>query len=317
MTAKRLLIAALSAVSVVFFPAREALGAGPQRALTDAIDVSPGATCLDVTALAEHVGAWLGSETTDADVWVRVDGSPDDPRTVVFEMGRGDRLLARRRFSPGPEQCEHLQAAVGLAIALAIRVSLLDEIVGSREPAPERPALETQERWSLGGGPVVAFGVLPGTALGASLRIERTLPPNFALRLGVLGLAAWDRTFATVPGFFDAETLALRLDACVRLDLATSLAARGCAGLLAGGLLAQGRDFATSQSASSGWVAVANALEMALGLADHWSFEGEVTLVLPLESTQARVLSASRDVVEARDLSTVGVTIMIGPVYRF
>jgi hypothetical protein len=316
MTAKRLLLAALSAVSVVLFPAREALGAGPQRALTDAIDVSPGATCLDVTALAEHVGGWLGTETTDADVWVRVDGSPDDPRTVSFEMGRGDRLLARRRFAPGPERCEHLQAAVGLAIALAIRVSLLDEIVGSRERAPETPPAK-QEDWTLGGGAVVAFGVLPGAALGAAFRVERALPPNFALRLGVLGLAAWDRTFATVPGFFDAETLALRFDACVRLDLAPRLAGRGCAGLLAGGLLAQGRDFAQSQSASSGWVAVANALEMAVGLADHWSFDGEVTLVLPLESTQARVLSATRDVVEARDLSTVGVTIMLGPVYRF
>jgi hypothetical protein len=56
---------------------------------------------------------------------------------------------------------------------------------------------------------------------------------------------------------------------------------------------------------------------MALALADHWAFAGQVTLVLPLESTQATVLSASRDVVEARDLSTVGVTIMIGPAYRF
>jgi hypothetical protein len=179
------------------------------------------------------------------------------------------------------------------------------------------PPSEAHDQWAVGGGGVVAFGVLPGTALGAAFSVERSLPPNFALRLGVLGLAAWDRTFSTIPGFFNAETLALRLDLCVRFDPASNVTGRMCAGLLAGELLAQGRDFASSRSASSGWVAAANEVGLAIGLADRWSFAGEVTLVLPLETTKAGVLSASGDVVEARDLSTVGVTMMLGPVYRF
>jgi hypothetical protein len=308
----------VSAAFIVLLPAREALGASSQRPLADAIDVTPGATCVEASTLAEQVGTWLGAETADADVWVRVEGSADDPRVVSFEMGRGDRVLARRRFAPGPERCEHLQAALGLAIALAIRASLLDEIVGPREsPAPEKPAPADNGGWALGGGGVVASGVLPGVALGAGAWVERELPPNITLRAGVLGLAAWDRTFATVPGFFDAETVAARLDACVRFDLAQGLGGRACAGLMGGGLFAQGRDFASSKSASSGWIAAANALELAVGLADRWSLAGEVTLVLPLESTRAGVQSASGDVVEARDLSTVGVTIMLGPVYRF
>jgi hypothetical protein len=188
MTETRVLFAL--AAFVVGLSAPEALAESHQRALTDAIDVHPGATCVELAPLAEDVGAWLGADTVDAAVWVRVEGSTDDPRSVSFEMGRGDSVLARRRFAPGPERCEHLQAALGLAIALAIRVSLLDEIVGPRpEPAPQRPPARAQRPWAVGGGPAVSFGVLPGAALGASLSVERDLPPNFALRLGALGLA--------------------------------------------------------------------------------------------------------------------------------
>ena len=315
MTERRVVLAALGAV-VFIFPAREASSASRQRALTDVIEVRPGATCVEATALAQDVGAWLGAETADADVWVRVEGSPDDPRSVAFEMGRGEQVLARRRFAPGPERCENLQAALGLAIALAIRVSLLDEIVGPpRSPEPSVP--QTRELWALGGGPVAAFGVLPGTALGASIRVERELPPNFALRLGLLGVAVSDRTFATVPGSYDAETVAIRVDTCVRLGLAPWLAARGCAGILAGGLLAQGHDFPTSRSASSAWIAAADAIGMTVGLTDRWSLDGEATLVLPFERIQIGVHSPAGDVVEARDLSSVGVTMMLGTIYRF
>ncbi len=40
-------------------------------------------------------------------------------------------------------------------------------------------------------------------------------------------------------------------------------------------------------------------------------------LVLPLGGTQVGVLSAAGDVVEARDLTSVGATVTLGPVYRF
>ena len=319
MTQRRLLLAL--AVLVVVLSAHEAFAEssaeGNRKALTDVIDVRPGATCVELARLAEHVRTWLGDDSVDPDVWVRVEGSAEDPRTVSFEMGRGDRVLARRRFEPGPERCEHLQAALGLAIALAIRVSLLDEIIGPRqEPAPARPPAEARP-WAVGGAAAASFGVLPGPALGASVSAERDLPPNFALRLGALGLATRDRTFATGPGAFDAEIIALRLDACVRFEFAPRLAGLGCAGLLAGGLFAQGHDFASSRSASSGWVAAATAIGLALGLASRWSLNGEVVLVAPLGRTPVEVLSATGTVAETRDLSSAGVTLTLGPLYRF
>jgi hypothetical protein len=315
MTQRRLLFAL--AVLVVVFSAREVLAEGDGKALTDAIDVRPGATCVELAALAEHVGTWLGADTVDPEVWVRVTGSADDPRTVSFEMGRGDRVLARRRFEPGPERCEHLQAALGLAIALAIRVSLLDEIIGPRqEGVPARPPAEARP-WEVGGGVAVSSGVLPGAALGASVSAERDLPPNFALRWGALALATADRTFASGPGAFDAEAIALRLDACVRLAFIPRLSGRVCAGFLTGGVFTQGHDFAASRSASSAWIAAASAIGVALGLAGRWSLDGEATLVAPLGRTQVEVLSAAGTVAETRDLSSAGVTLTLGPFYRF
>jgi hypothetical protein len=316
MTEGRALIAALIAVLAVLLPSRASFGAVPQRPLSEAIQVNRGATCVEADALAEHVATWLGTDTADADVWVRVEGSPDDPRVVSFEMGRAEQRLAHRRFAPGPEACEHLQAALGLAIALAIRASLLDEIVGPREPAPHAPA-PPKEFWALGGDLAAAAAILPGASFGGGIHLERTFPHDFALRLGILGLATWHGTFETAPGSFDAEIAAVRADACVGLELAPRLAARGCAGILGGALLAQGRGFPSSRNASAPWFAVANGLELDVALEDNWSLDGELALVVPLGSTQARLVSATGDVKESRDLSSTGVIMTLGPVYRF
>ncbi|HEX3772655.1 MAG TPA: hypothetical protein VHV30_17370 [Polyangiaceae bacterium] len=318
MTDGPLIVLMVGAFLLVALPAGEAFGAA-QRALTDAIEVRPGATCVEVATLADQVATWLGSGTADEDIWVRVEGSPDDPRTVSFEMGRGDRRLAHRLFDPGPALCEHLQAALGLAIALAIRVSVLDDIVPAREPLEPTATrkLDERDRWALGGGVAGAFGVLPGASVGAAVRLERELPPNFVLRLGMLGLAAWDETFAAVSGSFDAQAVAGRLDACVEADVVPRLVARGCAGVLVGGLFSQGQSFASSRSASSGWTAAAGALEAMARISDHWSVDVEASVILPLENTRVRVLDSTGEEVASRDLSGRGVMMTVGPTYRF
>jgi hypothetical protein len=309
---------ALAAAVGVLASSGEAHG-GSQRPLVEAIELHPGATCIESAPLAEQVAAWLGSDTADADLWIKVEGSPDDPRVVWFDMGRGDQLLARRRFAPGPERCDQLHAALGLAIALAIRVSHNDEIVGPREapktptPTPQKP----RSLWGAGGSALAGLGVLPGASVGASLRLERELPPNFALRLAVIGLVTWDKTLESTAGAFDAEGAGVRLDACVVFDVSTGVRLRGCAGFLGGGLFAQGREFASARSAASGWAAAANAVEVVVRLTDRWTLDGEISLVVPLETIRVGVQSAKGDVVEARSLTSTGVTMGLGPVYHF
>jgi hypothetical protein len=284
------------------------------RPLTEAIRVERGATCIDVEDLAGEVATWLDTDRVEPDVWVRVEGSADDPRVASFEMGRGSEVLARRRFDPGPERCEHLEAMLGLAIALAIKVSLVQELTGEAPRAPELPP--PPDVWGLGGRALAAIGVVPGLAAGAEVRVEAALPPNFVVRAGLFGLAGPDGNFGHAPGAFSTELAALRVDACVRAG-ARTVHVGGCTGALAGGLFLQGRDFPASQSASAPWFALATAADVGLELGARWSIDAEVAVVLPLGHTTVGTLSATGAVVDSRELGSAGATLALGPSYRF
>jgi hypothetical protein len=90
-----------------------------------------------------------------------------------------------------------------------------------------------------------------------------------------------------------------------------------CAGLLGGGLYAQGHRLAESKSALVGWASVGNALEVVVDLAPHWSIDAGVVLVMPLQKTTIGVRTPAGDVVDARDAAPLGGAALIGPLYRF
>jgi hypothetical protein len=307
------LAAGLVATAHVALAPADARAERELRPLAEALHVEPGATCVTADALADHVRAWLGSDQVDADVWVRVEGSADDPRVVSFTMGRGGRVLARRRFEPGPDRCENLQAAVGLAIALTLRVSLLDDIVG---PAPSAPAARS-DVWAAGAEVLASYDVLPGTAVGAAVRVERRLPPNFELRLDLRGLGGWDKAFDHVAGAFDAALFAARLDGCVTFALAGPVGGRECLGFEAGGLFAQGSGFASPRSSVARWLAAADALGVTIDVTPRWSLDATLTLVLPLEHPSIEVRTSSGTVIDSRALATAGAELALGPLYRF
>ncbi len=276
-----------------------------------------GATCIDLQELADEVGTWLATDRVDPDVWVHVQGSPDDPRVAWFEMGRGQDVLAHRRFDPGPDRCEHLEAMMGLAIALAIKVSLLDELTGRTPTAPPAPPPpEPNEAWGFGGDALLTLGVAPGVAAGLDIRLERSLPPNFVLRAGLLGLAGSNGTFDRVTGAFSTEIAAVRADACVR-EVTKKVRVGGCTGVLAGGLFLQGRDFPSSQSAAAPWAALASGVELGVDLGVHWSLGAQVAVILPFGRTTAGAVSATGNVIDSRDLGSVGGMLSVGPTYRF
>jgi hypothetical protein len=287
-----------------------------RRPLGDALHIEPGATCLEGITLAQQVASWLGSDTVDADVWIRVDGGADDPREVSFRMGRRAEVLAVRRFAPGPERCEQLEAAVGLAIALAIKVSLLDDLVG-RSPALPAATPEPRDRWAVTAAPVASIAVIPGAAVGAGAALEEALPPNFAVRVGVVGIGGWGKTFEHVTGSFDAAVAAFRLDGCVRWALGPAVLVRGCAGVLLGGLFASGRDLPVPKDSAKGWSAAAYALGVTVDVSRRWSVDGELAAVFPFSPTSFGVRTASGDVVDARASGNVGGLLSVGPRYRF
>jgi hypothetical protein len=286
------------------------------QALAEALHVTPGATCVQATILAQEIASWLGSDAIAAGLRIDVTGSAEDPRTIAFQMMRGNEVLAIRRFSPGPETCEHLEAAVGLAVALVVRASLLDEVTGVVRPVP-KPVPPASPAWALTASAIVALGVVPGTAFGIATQIERAFPPNLGLRIGVLAIASVDNGFDHVAGTFDASVLALRLDACVRGDLTPRTHVQGCAGVLGGALGAAGQGFAASRGAWTAWGASATAAGIDLDLTPRWSLGGEVSLLVPFARTDVGVRLETGGVIDSRQIASAGGALSIGPVYRF
>jgi hypothetical protein len=302
--------------------ARAAEGARPLRA---AISVEPGATCIDTASLLEQVQSWVGTDTVDTGVDVEVRGSPDHPRVVSFRTLRGGQVTAVRTFDPGPARCEQLHAVLGLAIAMALRASLIEEIERTAAPALVTPvttalpiaAIGAPLPWVAAAQPVVALAVLPDPAYGVDVRAERAIVHALRMRLGVLAVLAAGETFGGAPGNFTTWLLAPRLDACASLDVVSHLQAHGCMGISGGNLHAQGFSYPSSRSTSIPWLAVANELGANAELSRHWAIDVEATLLLPVTRNSIVVRDYSGNVLLQRNLAPAGWIFGAGPLFRF
>jgi hypothetical protein len=290
-----------------------ALGAGlaraqaPARASTiaieQAIDVDPGATCLDARRLGAHVRTWLGRSRVAADLRVRVQGDPRSARRVEFELVRG-ASRGRREFDPTPEGCDETHAVVGLAIALAIDAELLAGLVQPEPPSEPWPpfALLTFE---LGGG----YDVLPEFSLGARAGVELGLLDWLSARAELFAEHAPGIRIAPSPGTFDATLFAGDLRVCAGGALVRPLRIALCGGPAAGAVHARGRDFASSYAPTGAWFGIISGLRLA------WT--PGVTLVLdvdmavPLRAPAFRV-DRSQDEDLRREPSTAGLMLRLG-----
>src|SRR5258708_22171377 len=73
-------MAALSCLFLVAFAPMQAAAADRARPLREAIAVEPGATCLEIATLVEHIGSWLGADALPPGDCFRMRGSSDQPR---------------------------------------------------------------------------------------------------------------------------------------------------------------------------------------------------------------------------------------------
>jgi hypothetical protein len=229
---------------------------------------------------------------------------------VTFRIRSGTQAVTERRFSPAPEQCDHLHAVVGLAVALAIRASLVRELVGLEPRTDDRP-------WSIGLEPSVARGVSPGWAFGAEVRAERALSKALALRAGAFGLLDPRGTFEDVSGHFRTLLVAARVDGCGVIQLSERIDGRACQGFAGGVLDAQGSGFVRSTSSVVRWLAVANSVDVTFHASSAWSWNLGVELLVPLERTSIVARGPSGAVVASDDLSAAGVVVSAGPLFHF
>ena len=252
------------------------------RDVEHALELHPGATCLDRQRLAEQVRAWIGVREVDERLVVEVRGDPEDPTRVSFTIARDGEVIAIRRFDAAPESCPDLHAVVGLALALALDATLLESVAAPKEtdtsasdpvppvessdpePAPIDPELEPESEPARSDVPKpwgLRFAAEAGVTLGA--------PPGVGGYGALFAEAGWrDRFDVRIGPHFASSgmqraglgevlmwVVAGRTDVCVGGRLRV-LRPRACAGVLLGAALAGGQGFLEDRTVRLPWVAV-------------------------------------------------------------
>lgn len=279
--------------------------------LAAAMTIEAGATCLDSEELVEHVATWLGTDRVAAPLAIEVHGSPLFARTVWFRIRRDSETLAERRFDPAPARCADLHAAVGLAIALALKASLLDSLIGATTDADASRPFRVVPQVLAG------VAVVPGADFGIGLTLQRSFAETFAARLMFLGLLGPYGDFQHDQGRFKTWLTVARLDVCSRFLNLDSLDVSACVGIAAGGLYASGEAFPMEKHALIPYVAMANALEFDFELSASWSLTVAIDVLVPLRRTGFVVRDQPGMVIAEHDLASAGGLIAVGPAYRF
>jgi hypothetical protein len=297
----------LGLLSFAVFHGRAA-NAAP-RSVRETIDVHPGVTCLDGATLREQVRSWLDADSVDGDFRVEVEGSDHDARMVSIRLWRRDELIAQRGFAPGPSDCAQMHAVVGLAIALALKVSLRDELLGEPRPPPRT--------WLLGAAGSFAWEVVPGAAGGAVVWLEKLFPQHFSAQLRLSGLIGGSNEFEQVSGEFTASSIALEAAACALPLSGERVRGQLCVGFEARALRASGSGFATSKETVLDWFSVSNSAGISVRVAPRWWLTASAGVVMPLHTVQISVVDPSGRVVDTLQSSAAGGLFSLGGAYEF
>jgi len=276
------------------------------RPLDAAIDVSPGATCLDAGRLEAQVRTWLGRGNVPAEVHVHVRGDERDSRAVVFSIERHAKAY-ERRFDQLPEDCTEATAVVGLAVALAIDASALHGIVANppEVAGPKRILLALQ----IGAG----FQVMPEGSVGPAVGIEYGLLDWLSARLDAWTQFSWGNSIEGASGVFDTALAAAVPDLCAGGAVGDRLRLELCSGAGFGVLHAQGHGFVVSRSATGPWIVAQGGLRLMARLGIPWIVD--IGAVLPLHVPSFRADTALGPAYSQPN--PAGTLVMVGPAFPF
>jgi hypothetical protein len=298
-------------------------------ALDEIVSVDPGATCLDRARLIDRVARWLQRTEVDVPLGVQVRGDADLATRVFFLVKTEPGDSAERRLDNAPSDCDQLHSAVALSIALAIEATLQrppgskglpdvpDKPPGwQRKPAAHPMHLEL----ALMAG--ASVGVLTGASFAGTPRLG--FSPLEWLELSIVGLATHlsGETIAQVGGgSFESTLLAGGLDACIGGETTQGVSFFMCAGGRFGSFRGAGSGFnAGNVTSFKPWWALAGS-----GQARFWISSA----IAVGTSVEALYALAQRDIVVRparpeddspevrRPVSSLGLSVTIGPVFRF
>lgn len=279
----------------------------PALAFDAALHVEPGATCVNAATLRMQIDAWLGQAPRGRDLAIEVTGSPVDPRVIGFELREGARLLASRTFDPGPSACAQLEASLALSIALALKASLLTELL------PERP----HWRFASGLAGVALFGLAPRTPLGTQATFDAALGRQLWLRVGLGLWAAGNNPLPLGRGRFDLRAFWLRSELCGTPVDGARWSVFGCAGTRIGGLWARGERLPTETRVRDPWVALSAGFGAELRLSQRWSVELYAGMVASVARSRFELRARDGQRLDAYTISTFASELNLGPRLRF
>ncbi len=277
-----------------------------ERPVSGAITFAAGATCLEQSRLESQVQTWLGRDRIRADIRLEVRGDERDPRAVLFRISRAGKTH-ERRFDRLPESCDDATAVLALAIALAIDASVLTGVFAPSpkvQPPQRLIAIEA----------AVGFEVLPGVSVGATAGLEYGLLDWLSARLDIGTQFSWGNSIDGTSGLFDAALGVAIPQFCAGGPLTERVRVELCSGAELGVVHAQGHGFATSRSATGGWVMAQGGIRLLWTAAVSWVLD--VDGVFPVYVPEFRAESAQGGPLK-RDLNPPGALVSVGPVFFF
>lgn len=289
------------------------VGAMDSHALREQLHVQPGATCLETERLATEARSRLADEQLPAGLGFVVQGSKTDPRRAELQVLRGDRVVSRRSYQPGPAHCSTLHAAIGLAIALVIKGAQAEPL----ERAASKPPRAPLPGWSIAASGLLAYRWMPKLAPGLDLSLRRALTRALEVRVRGSGLAAFSLNLPNQSGRFDAVLAALRVEACAGLAFAGFLRGGLCVGMLGGVLHTVGTQAPATLRATVPYLALSGAVELELRLSEHWSWVFAGSPLYALHAVRVGLADAAGAQVRNLSLSRLSISGELGPLYRF
>jgi hypothetical protein len=264
----------ISLFLLAFVPGQKAL-AQPfsARPIRDAIQLNPGASCLNLYRLSDAVTGLLSSDQLDRRISVEVSGDPVLPNVVSITIWRVHQAYATRRFSDAPDDCNQLHRLVALAIAFAIDATWLDKPEHAKKEGsvkketPEKPELEPLG-FAFGFDGAITSGMVPGFGFGGDLRLEYRIFSWLDARIAFLGVYGLMQPLG--QGTVDSYVHALRLDACAGWPLDSWVRLRGCLGGAIGVFTTRGSsDFIVPMTDTTAWAATLASIESLFKIADN------------------------------------------------
>jgi hypothetical protein len=297
-----------------------ALPSVPTRPLEQAVEFTPGATCLERELLLRRVARWLRRDDVDAGLTIKVQGSATRKNSASFAMVHVDGRRAERRIDDAPADCDQFHSALALSIALAIDATLSAPAPAGEEPlAPPEPSGPPYFRLAFGVLGHATAGVLTDVSGALSARAEVGFVPWLDVRGSFVASALSDQRFPNAEGRFDIQLLAGAIDACLAHSVAPHLRLAVCAGAMAGALQTRGHEDARldARKDAKPWFGLDGSFEAQAELLPWLALVAGVDLVVPL-ATQRIIVAASDSNAAAgeRELTSVGVLIGAGPVFR-